>query len=195
MPVLPRNMSDYMECPTPYLFGIGREWATPEELPKPAKDLILVDLDHNYLRGGCVAPELPEMELSALRERLRACNSDPLRCADDLSAFTSASPGASGATFAENDVRDAFRAAVMSLLSDVPTCSFRLSEPPGSSSAATDAVVFDEQCFIARHAARGRWAGKGGEPFMEQLVRAQAFSAHIAAFSGASDNPGAADEL
>ena len=62
-------------------------------------------------------------------------------------------------------------------------------------SAATDAVVFDEQCFVARHAARGRWSGKGGEPFMEQLVRAQAFSTHVAACNGASNSMGATDEL
>eukprot|EP00937_MAST-01D_sp_MAST-1D-sp2_P003813 g3813.t1 len=209
VPVLPRPMSDYLECPTPYLFGIGREWATGDVLPQPADDLTLVDLDHNYLRGNCVAPELPQQELRALRAALRACDSDPLRRADALDAFAlddhaqAAGGGvggtvAPGAVFPEAQVREAFRATVSSLLTDVTLCSFRLSEPPSVSasgaqaaSGVSEVVVFDEQTFLARHAARDHALVRGGselpvEPFMRELVRSQSFSAFVGAGEGDS---------
>jgi hypothetical protein len=199
VPVLPRPMSDYLECPTPYLFGIGRDWAHAELLPEAADDLVLVDLDHNHLRGNCEAPPLPELQDRELRERLRECNCDPLASVDELGAPASAAPGGARA-FPDAAVRAAFHSTVLSLLVDVPRCSFRLSEAGslkgGSAASATsakgvqsaaiqEAVVFDEPKFLALHARRQSQRTSSGiarpDPFMEQMLRAQAFSTFVGA--------------
>ena len=168
---------------------------------------MLVDLDHNYLRGNCAAPPLPELQDRELRARLRECNCDPLASADELGAApaTTAWVGQGGSgdgSFPDAAVRAAFHDTVQSLLADVAQCSFRLSEagslPGGGSSVATsvqgtqsaaiqEAVVFDERKFLALHAARqGRAASLSAmrpDEFMEQLLRAQAFSAFVGAGS------------
>ena len=200
-------MSDYLECPTPYLFGIGRDWAHDELLPEPAADLVLVDLDHNYLRGNCAAPPLPELQDRELRARLRECNCDPLASADELGAPPAAiacagQVGSGSGSFPDAAVRAAFHDTVKSLLADVAQCSFRLSEAglllSGDSSVATsvqgtqsaaiqEAVIFDERKFLALHAVRQGHPGGFGtvrpDEFMEQLLRAQAFSAFVGAGS------------
>ena len=49
MPTLPNSMSDYLQCPTPFIFGV-HSTTVNQSMQFITKDIVLVDLDSNSIR-------------------------------------------------------------------------------------------------------------------------------------------------
>jgi hypothetical protein len=204
VPVLPKPMLGYLECPTPYLFGIHRSCADASVLPPPAPDLVLVDLDHNYLRGACDvgSTPLPVLVKQRLLAALRRTQCSPLSLADEIApaystyhntfGYGGAGAGGSGGAgagsgsgsngFPDGAVRAAFREAVAALLAPAALSSFRLADQTALADG-TSAVVFDEGAFTtiyaqslaASAAASDAGGGGGGATAAENALSDAAF--------------------
>lgn len=170
-PVLPLSLRAYLQCPSPFLFGLHASYLRDCELPS---DVVVVDLDRDVVTCNEGAEDT-DAALSGLRDTLLALCRLRVFTRDDIDY----EGGGSGTerSFPEREVRLAFRRQLGSMLSTLEAAAFRF-ESFGDSEAATNVVV--AVVDAPRDEKQGPERDDRPEArLLAALRQSQAFSAHV----------------
>ena len=160
IPVLPRDMIDTLECPTPFIIGVNSVYAFKRDFPF-VLDLVVVDLDAGTIQTQQANADIEQgdEEDSALIAVKEAIHSPPSKlqkqllfdlriairpsssscddilwplCSEDLDALTS--------------LKQLFSTFILKLLEGVEHCSFAIANE------AESLAIFDKELYISHHA-------------------------------------------
>jgi len=176
-PILPRRMLGHLECPTPFIIGIHKDYAFKRDFPF-LLDAVVVDLDIGTVQlptvsgstsqiGPGVPPpdaEIPFSLRGQLLEQLHALTRPALAACDRLDGLL---PSSFKARFPTKEIKEAFQATIHALLDRAPQCCVPVPFPGDS------ITVFDEKAFDAY------WE-PSQLPFITSMMRSQAVSSYLA---------------
>lgn len=178
LPVLPRRMLQYLECPTPFIFGVDKnalDAATMQELLN--EELLVVDLDKGCVLRGEIPCALPDKLQYELRDALYECLKPNVSKSDHV--FANHFPS-KPLVFPEVAVRALFHQAVRSLLGDFGYHRYVWTDEYANNSKT---VFFDEASYLAASPPEMR-------EFRTLFLATQAFSEFMVSFHGFEDQIG-----
>lgn len=157
-PVLPLALHEFLQCPSPFLFGMSANSLAHCELPT---DVVVVDLDCGSITGDeieAIDPVLAVLEMQ-LTGFYRLCGSSR-DIIDDLPF-----------KFPESDARRTFETTVRSIVSTLETAAFHFETTEVSNDDATGVVVAVMDATSSPDDANS--------PLLAAIRQSQAFSAHL----------------
>jgi len=178
LPVLPRRMLQYLECPTPFIFGVDKnalDATTMQELLN--EELLIVDLDKGCVLRGEIPCALPDKLQYELRDALYECLKPNVSKSDHV--FANHFPS-KPLVFPEVAVRALFHQAVRSLLGDFGYHRYVWTDEYANNSRT---VFFDEASYLAASPPEMR-------EFRTLFIATQAFSEFMVSFHGFEDQIG-----
>lgn len=178
VPVLPTRMLQYLECPTPFIFGVEKsalDDATMSELL--AEDMLIVDLDKGCTLRGDVPCALPDRMLYSLRDALYECLKPNVSKSDHV--FANHFP-TKPLVFPEIAVRALFYRTVQNLIGDFGYHRYVWTDEHSKKKM----VFFDEASYLAASAPDKR-------EFLTLFIATQAFSEFMVSYHGFEDQIGA----
>ncbi|OQR94952.1 hypothetical protein ACHHYP_00798 [Achlya hypogyna] len=179
VPVLPGRMLDYLQCPTPFLFGVQKDLLDASLLSDLGDEVLCVDLDTSMVVQGEIPVGLPTPVWKRLHSTLRSCLKAHVTQSDHVfgSSFER-----QAAPFPDARIRLAFQEAVEMLIgtgdndegADVHFGRFRYL---WDDQYQDKVVFFDEAGYLALSPLAMR-------PFRTSFISTQAFSEYIVARDG-----------
>ncbi|GMF25553.1 unnamed protein product [Phytophthora fragariaefolia] len=187
LPVLPRRMLQYLECPTPFIFGAEKqalEEAQRQIIQEGGDDLfagageelLVVDLDKGAVLRGEVPCALPDSVRFALRDALYECLKPNVSRSDHVFAHHFPSKPL---VFPEVAVRGLFLRAVNKLIGDFGYHRYVWTDE----FARKRTIFFDEASYLAASAPDMR-------EFRTLFIATQAFSEFMVTHHGFEEQPG-----
>ncbi|KAL3667062.1 hypothetical protein V7S43_008004 [Phytophthora oleae] len=169
-PILPKNMLECLQCPTPYLFGVHSSYRAElrEMLEREGcgDGIVVVDLDADTMSSPG-RPQLPESVRGPLTSRLLQLLKPKVFFSDFVPMVNSKTTTSLAHGFPQGHVRACFREAVATLLRTVEEFRFVLSDD------FDYVVVFDRIAFLRRLPPRE-------QSFYRSFLETQVFSHEIA---------------
>ncbi|GLD99334.1 hypothetical protein PINS_up008053 [Pythium insidiosum] len=171
LPLLPRRMLPYLDCPTPFIFGVSRdayheafcsEWVGDE--------VYVVDVDKGCVTQGRIPHQLPDQIMHPLREGLLECLKPNFSKSDHV--FAHRFPP-QPFEFPELAVRRLFSSAVQDLVGDFGYHRYVWTDE----FSGKKTVFFDEASYLAASAPEMR-------EFRTLFIATQAFSEFVVSFHG-----------
>ncbi|KAG7400838.1 hypothetical protein PHYBOEH_004049 [Phytophthora boehmeriae] len=186
LPVLPRRMLQYLECPTPFIFGAEKQALDEaqrqlmeeggEDLYAGAGDeLLVVDLDKGAVLRGEVPCALPDSVRFALRDALYECLKPNVSRSDHVFAHHFPSKPL---VFPELAVRGLFLRAVNKLIGDFGYHRYVWTDE----FARKRTIFFDEASYLAASPPEMR-------EFRTLFIATQAFSEFMVTHHGFEEQP------
>jgi hypothetical protein len=170
-PVLPLSLCAYLQCPSPFLFGLHASYFRECELPS---DVVVVDLDRDIV--SCSDSTSTDTALAGLRDTLLALCRSQVFSRDEIDC--EAVDNSHSRPFPERQVRLAFRQQLESMLSTLEAAGFRFESISGDSPSSGNVVV----AVVNAPEGKDR-CGESGKDTETALVAAlrqsQAFSAFL----------------
>lgn len=190
LPVLPRRLLQYLECPTPFIFGAEKQALDEaqqqlmeeggEDLFAGAGDeLLVVDLDKGAVLRGEVPCALPDSVRFDLRDALYECLKPNVSRSDHVFAHHFPSKPL---VFPELAVRGLFLRAVNKLIGDFGYHRYVWTDE----FARKRTVFFDEASYLAASSPEMR-------EFRTLFIATQAFSEFMVTHHGFEEQPGQAN--
>ncbi|KAG2530528.1 hypothetical protein JM16_000864 [Phytophthora kernoviae] len=187
LPVLPRRLLQYLECPTPFIFGAEKQALDEaqrqlmeeggEDLYAGAgEELLVVDLDKGAVLRGEVPCALPDSVRFALRDALYECLKPNVSRSDHVFAHHFPSKPL---VFPELAVRGLFLRAVNKLIGDFGYHRYVWTDE----FARKRTVFFDEASYLAASPPEMR-------EFRTLFIATQAFSEFMVTHHGFEEQPG-----
>ncbi|KAE9355652.1 hypothetical protein PF008_g3969 [Phytophthora fragariae] len=187
LPVLPRRMLQYLECPTPFIFGAEKqaleeaqrqvvEEGGDDLFAGAGEELLVVDLDKGAVLRGEVPCALPDNVRFALRDALYECLKPNVSRSDHVFAHHFPSKPL---VFPEVAVRGLFLRAVNKLIGDFGYHRYVWTDE----FARKRTVFFDEASYLAASAPDMR-------EFRTLFIATQAFSEFMVTHHGFEEQPG-----
>ncbi|EQC28334.1 hypothetical protein SDRG_13882 [Saprolegnia diclina VS20] len=182
VPVLPGRMLDYLQCPTPFLFGVQKDLLDASLLSELGDEVLCVDLDTSMVVQGEIPVGLPTPVWKRLHSTLRSCLKAHVTQSDHV--FGSSFPR-QVAPFPDVRIRLAFKEAVEMLIgtgdndegADVHFGRFRYL---WDDQYQEKVVFFDEAGYLALSPLAMR-------PFRTSFISTQAFSEYVVVRNGFRD--------
>ncbi|OQR89910.1 hypothetical protein THRCLA_09519, partial [Thraustotheca clavata] len=179
VPVLPGRMLDYLQCPTPFLFGVQKDLLDENLLSELGDEVLCVDLDTSMVVQGEIPVALPTPVWKRLHSTLRSCLKPNVTHSDHVFGDTF---DRQPYLFPEVRIRLAFQEAVEMLIgmgdhddgADVHFGRFRYLWDDQYQDIV---VFFDEAGYLALSPLSMR-------PFRTSFISTQAFSEYIVARDG-----------
>ncbi|KAG1709125.1 hypothetical protein DVH05_022757 [Phytophthora capsici] len=169
-PILPKNMLECLQCPTPYLFGVHSSYRAElrEMLGREGcgDGIVVVDLDADTMSSPG-RPQLPESVRGPLTSQLLQLLKPKVFFSDFVPMVTSKATTSLSHGFPQGHVRACFREAMATLLRTVEEFRFVLSDD------FDYVVVFDRIAFLRRLPSRE-------QSFYRSFLETQVFSHEIA---------------
>lgn len=178
LPVLPKRMLQYLECPTPFIIGVEKsslDDATMTELLN--EDMLVVDLDKGCVLRGEIPCSLPDKMLYRLRDALYECLKPNVSKSDHV--FANHFP-TKPLVFPEIAVRSLFYRTVHNLIGDFGYHRYVWTDEYSKKKM----VFFDEASYLAASAPDKR-------EFLTLFIATQAFSEFMVSYHGFEDQIGA----
>ncbi|DAZ99998.1 TPA: hypothetical protein N0F65_002002 [Lagenidium giganteum] len=177
LPVLPRRMLQYLECPTPFIFGVEKD-ALDEETKREylSEDVVAVDLDKGCVMHGVVPCTLPQSVLYELRESLYECLKPNVSKSDHVFAHHFPSKPL---VFPDHQVRSLFYDTVRKLIGDFGYHRYVWTDEYSNKKT----VFFDEASYLAASSPAKR-------EFRTLFIATQAFSEFMVSYHGFEDKIG-----
>ncbi|KAG1710870.1 hypothetical protein DVH05_013593 [Phytophthora capsici] len=187
LPVLPRRMLQYLECPTPFIFGAEKqalddaqrqliEEGGDDLFAGAGEELLVVDLDKGAVLRGEVPCSLPDSVRFDLRDALYECLKPNVSRSDHVFAHHFPSKPL---VFPEVAVRGLFLRAVNKLIGDFGYHRYVWTDE----FARKRTVFFDEASYLAASTPEMR-------EFRTQFIATQAFSEFMVTHHGFEEHPG-----
>ncbi|RLN72991.1 hypothetical protein BBJ28_00023848, partial [Nothophytophthora sp. Chile5] len=187
LPVLPRRLLQYLECPTPFIFGAERraldeaqrqvvEEGGEDLFAGAGEELLVVDLDKGAVLRGEVPCALPDSVRFALRDALYECLKPNVSRSDHVFAHHFPSKPL---VFPELAVRGLFLRAVRVLIGDFGYHRYVWTDE----FAHKRTVFFDEASYLAASTPEMR-------EFRTLFIATQAFSEFMVSHHGFEEQPG-----
>ncbi|EGZ15776.1 hypothetical protein PHYSODRAFT_510279 [Phytophthora sojae] len=187
LPVLPRRMLQFLECPTPFIFGAEKqaleeaqrqvvEEGGDDLFAGAGEELLVVDLDKGAVLRGEVPCALPDSVRFALRDALYECLKPNVSRSDHVFAHHFPSKPL---VFPEVAVRGLFLRAVNKLIGDFGYHRYVWTDE----FARKRTVFFDEASYLAASAPDMR-------EFRTLFIATQAFSEFMVTHHGFEEQPG-----
>ncbi|GMF10141.1 unnamed protein product [Phytophthora lilii] len=187
LPVLPRRMLQYLECPTPFIFGAEKqalddaqrqviEEGGDDLFAGAGEELLVVDLDKGAILRGEVPCALPDSVRFALRDALYECLKPNVSRSDHVFAHHFPSKPL---VFPEVAVRGLFHRAVNKLIGDFGYHRYVWTDE----FARKRTVFFDEASYLAASTPEMR-------EFRTLFIATQAFSEFMVTHHGFEEQPG-----
>uniref|UniRef100_K3WGR1 UDENN domain-containing protein n=1 Tax=Globisporangium ultimum (strain ATCC 200006 / CBS 805.95 / DAOM BR144) TaxID=431595 RepID=K3WGR1_GLOUD len=177
LPVLPKRMLQYLECPTPFIFGVEKsslDEMTMAELL--SEDMLVVDLDKGCVLRGEIPCSLPETMLYNLRDALYECLKPNVSKSDHV--FANHFP-TKPLVFPEIGVRSLFYKMVQNLIGDFGYHRYVWTDEYSNKKM----VFFDEASYLAASSPDKR-------EFLTLFIATQAFSEFMVSYHGFEDQIG-----
>ncbi|KAL3665612.1 hypothetical protein V7S43_009646 [Phytophthora oleae] len=133
VPVLPLVLKDCLHCPTPFIFGLHDSYVRRSDMPRPANDLVVVNLDRDSLTGGGEIL-LPPGRHSMMREELFRLCKPQWSSRDSVDDFDYSS---SPRSFPATSIRRVFHNHLREILTSLEPCVNRF-ELNGQSVSVVD---------------------------------------------------------
>ncbi|KAL4173978.1 hypothetical protein KRP22_005923 [Phytophthora ramorum] len=169
-PILPKNMLECLQCPTPYLFGVHSSYRVElrEMLEREGcgDGIVVVDLDADTMSSPG-RPQLPDAVREPLVSQLLQLLKPKVFFSDFVPMLSSRTDASLARGFPQSHVRTCFREAVAALLRTVEEFRFVLSDD------FDYVVVFDRIAFLRRLPPRE-------QSFFRSFLETQVFSHEIA---------------
>lgn len=178
LPVLPRRMLQYLECPTPFIFGVEKsslDDATMQDLL--TEELLIVDLDKGSVLRGAIPCPLPDKVHYELRDALYECLKPNVSQSDHV--FANHFPS-KPLVFPEITVRSLFYQTVRTLIGDFGYHRYVWTDEYNANKTT---VFFDEASYLAASPPEMR-------EFRTLFIATQAFSEFMVSFHGFEDQIG-----
>ncbi|CEG35099.1 Uncharacterized conserved protein, contains DENN and RUN domains [Plasmopara halstedii] len=186
LPMLPRRMLQYLECPTPFIFGAekkaldGAQRQLKDEggddfFAAAGEELLVVDLDKGAILRGEVPCALPQSVRFHLREALYECLKPNVSRCDHVFAHHFPSKPL---VFPEVAVRGLFHRAVNKLIGDFGYHRYVWTDE----FARKRTVFFDEASYLAASTPDMR-------EFRTLFIATQAFSEYTVSHHGFEEKP------
>jgi hypothetical protein len=153
-------MLDLLMCPTPFLVGIHKSYAFKLDFPF-VTDAIVVDLDQDDVSSASKLPATLERQL--LRKIKRALSPELFTADGEFRARTSKHDVQISM---DEEIRDAFRQAILNLLAGVHLACFTVDH------CGEQITFIDETSWLNSKKPDER-------PFLIAMLRTQAFSSFI----------------
>ncbi|GMF29525.1 unnamed protein product [Phytophthora fragariaefolia] len=162
VPVLPLALKEFLQCPTPFIFGLHDSYVRRSDMPRPSSDLVIVNLDRDSLTGGGDV-FLPPVRHSMMREELFRLCKPHLTTRDTVSHFDA---GTSPSIFPVSAIRGLFRKNTREILASLEPCvnRFQLNE---------------EHVTVVDNANSNQWPADTAR-FCSALLHTQAVSTYLA---------------
>ncbi|KAL4116081.1 hypothetical protein PRIC2_013079 [Phytophthora ramorum] len=187
LPVLPRRMLQYLECPTPFIFGAERqalddaqrqliEEGGDDLFAGAGEELLVVDLDKGAVLRGEVPCALPDSVRFDLRDALYECLKPNVSRSDHVFAHHFPSKPL---VFPEVAVRGLFLRAVNKLIGNFGYHRYVWTDE----FARKRTVFFDEASYLAASSPEMR-------EFRTLFIASQAFSEFMVTHHGFEEQPG-----
>ncbi|CAH0493507.1 unnamed protein product [Peronospora farinosa] len=187
LPVLPRRMLQYLECPTPFIFGAEKqalddaqrqviEEGGDDLFDGAGEELLVVDLDKGAVLRGEVPCTLPDNVRFDLRDALYECLKPNVSRSDHVFAHHFPSKPL---VFPEVAVRGLFLRAVNKLIGDFGYHRYVWTDE----FARKRTVFFDEASYLAASTPDMR-------EFRTLFIATQAFSEFMVTHHGFEEQPG-----
>ncbi|OWZ24465.1 hypothetical protein PHMEG_000474 [Phytophthora megakarya] len=187
LPVLPRRMLQYLECPTPFIFGAEKqalddaqrqlsEEGGDDLFADTGDELLVVDLDKGAVLRGEVPCTLPDSVRFDLRDALYECLKPNVSRSDHVFAHHFPSKPL---VFPEVAVRGLFLRAVNKLIGDFGYHRYVWTDE----FARKRTVFFDEASYLAASTPEMR-------EFRTLFIATQAFSEFMVSHHGFEEQPG-----
>jgi hypothetical protein len=174
LPVLPRRMLQYLECPTPFIFGVSKdslEEAMRAELI--SDDVLVVDVDKGCIVRGEAECELPSTILFPLREGLYECLKPNVNRSDHVFAHRFPTQPH---VFPDMAVRRHFYQTIHKLIGEFGYHRYVWTDE----FSGKKTTFFDEASYLAASAPEAR-------EFRTLFAATQAFSEYVVSFNGFED--------
>ncbi|RLN45554.1 hypothetical protein BBJ29_007237 [Phytophthora kernoviae] len=169
-PILPKNMLECLQCPTPYLFGVHTSYrAELREMLRSegcGDGIVVVDLDADTMSSPA-RPQLPESVRAPLVSRLLQLLKPKVFFSDFVPMLSNKTDTSLARRFPQSHVRTCFKEALEALLRTVEEFRFVLSDD------FDYVVVFDRITFLRRLPPRE-------QSFYRSFLETQVFSHEIA---------------
>ncbi|KAF1773198.1 RGS domain [Phytophthora cactorum] len=187
LPVLPRRMLQYLECPTPFIFGAEKqalddaqrqliEEGGDDLFAGAGEELLVVDLDKGAVLRGEVPCALPDSVRFDLRDALYECLKPNVSRSDHVFAHHFPSKPL---VFPEVAVRGLFLRAVNKLIGDFGYHRYVWTDE----FARKRTIFFDEASYLAASTPEMR-------EFRTLFIATQAFSEFTVTHHGFEEQPG-----
>nr|CCA21087.1 conserved hypothetical protein [Albugo laibachii Nc14] len=173
VPVLPRRMLQYLECPTPFIFGVNKSWLDEtmmEDLLE--EDMLIIDLDMGRAVGSGANSifKLPTSTIRSLRKGLYEQLKPSVTKSDHIFAhqFPARPPA-----FPEFAIRALFQTSVLDLIGDFGYHRYVWKDERSNAQM----IFFDEASYLAGSPPEKR-------EFLTSLIATQALSEFVVSFTG-----------
>ncbi|CAK4647532.1 unnamed protein product [Aphanomyces euteiches] len=182
IPVVPGRMLDYLQCPTPFIFGVQKDLLDANLLSELGDEVVCVDLDTSVVVQGELLVDLPTPVWKKLHSTLRLCLKLHVTKSDHVFGH---SFEREARQFPDMRIRMAFHDAVMAIIGmglpqtdeegeDVHFGRFRYT---WDDQYEDKVVFFDEAGYLASSPPSMR-------PFRTCFIATQAFSEFVVAHNG-----------
>ena len=167
IPVLPRCMLDHLQCPTPFLIGINKQFAFKHDFPYSVLDVVIVDLDEDSVQLPDTTPVcFPIAQRSLCVRGLKDALSSRFSVGDLISVYSGGETNVVG-ELAVSAIRKLFQNLVDLLVSNCDRFALRVTH------AAEEVVLFREADYIEHQRSHQlHWN--------DVFLRTQAFSKYLA---------------
>lgn len=173
VPVLPRRMLQYLECPTPFIFGVNKSWLDDAMMRDLlAEDILIIDLDIGRAvgHGATSILKLPSSTIKSLRKGLYEQLKPSVTKSDHI--FAHQFP-ARLSVFPEYAIRALFQVTVLDLIRDFGYHRFVWKDERSNAQM----IFFDEASYLAGSPPEKR-------EFLTSLIATQAVSEFVVSFTG-----------
>ncbi|ETW03239.1 hypothetical protein, variant [Aphanomyces invadans] len=196
VPVLPGHMLGYLQCPTPFIFGVQKDLLNAELLSELGDEVVCVDLDTSMVVQGELPVDLPTPVWKKLHATLRQCLKLHVTKSDHVFGH---SFEREARVFPDDRIRLAFHDAVKSIIGTGQRMHISPSANGGGAEGVVDdvhfgrfrylwddqhqdkLVFFDEAGYLASSPLSMR-------PFRTCLIATQAFSEYLVGHNGFTDD-------
>nr|CCA18613.1 conserved hypothetical protein [Albugo laibachii Nc14]CCA20569.1 conserved hypothetical protein [Albugo laibachii Nc14] len=176
LPVLPSRMLQYLECPTPFIFGVLKDSVDASILTElTEEDILILDLDMGIVegRGSTIVCALPKTTVTLLNDGLYELLKPNMSESDHVFSHQFLPKPA---MFPDYAVRQLFQDAVQDLISDFGYHRYLWTDELSKQQM----VFFDEASYLAASSPDKR-------EFLSLFIATQAFSELMVSFSGFED--------
>ncbi|CCI42935.1 unnamed protein product [Albugo candida] len=176
LPVLPCRMLQYLECPTPFIFGVLKDSIDATTLAElTQEDILILDFDVGIVegRGASIVCALPKTTENILRDGLHELLKPRMNDSDHVFSHQLLSKPD---VYPDYAIRQLFQYAVQDLISEFGYHRYLWTDELNKQQM----VFFDEASYLAASSPDKR-------EFLALFIATQAFSEFIVSFSGFED--------
>lgn len=183
IPILPGLMLQYTQCPTPFLFGIHKDFATEEVLEDLGGEVVCIDLDQSMMVRGQVSMDLPPKLHSSMLDGLNRLLKKQMIQSDDIFYDQSSKQNEMISSTSRDEnfpvlaIRQLFHDCIYEAIGEFGFHRYVWKDELSQAKA----IVFDEASYLAASPAALR-------DFRTAFITTQAFSEFMTSHNGFTDN-------